>query len=1419
VSDLSGKIVGIDIGLQTAALVVGRVGRGGQVTDTVHHVEAHQGDHRELFRRWYGQLELGGAAAMAATGRHGGSLAPPVLGGIPDELAQQRAAEVLLGPGPLNIVRIGAGGYSVLALDGEGGVRYEENDRCSSGAGEMVSRTCRRLGVSLEEATRLAERASTSQPIAARCSVFAKSELTHHANAGVPRDVLLRGFFEGIAGNLHGLIARAGARAPVFLIGGGARNRCLVQALGRLCGTTVQEAPHASTFEARGAMRIALERLRAGGALHAMPDEPEVLMRDQDRPRIEPLVAPAVSGHVHVIPAPVASSGKASPAILGMDLGSTGSKAVLVERDSGVVIESLYRRTGGDPISASRALVSDIVETIRHPVVAVALTGSGRYAARDILRAALANGADPVEVHNEIVAHAHAAMSLDPQRGESLSIIEIGGQDAKFINVAHGLVLEADLNRACSAGTGSFLEEQARAFGVQGHAEFSRLAATSRRPPDLGQTCTVFVADLAARALEEGYSLADVLAGLQHSVIRNYLNRVMGNRPLLDRVFFQGKPASDPTLAGVLQAITGRDVVVPPDPGGMGALGAALLTRTLGAAGSLDRPLDLRSVLTAEVVRRRTVVCRDRRCDNHCPIELVRVQTDSGVVDTRSGGRCPKHEDASATRLVLPRGAPDPFAERGRLLVEQLPPEDGNGGPRVALPVGHHLEELAPLLTWLLHGVGVGVELVRAGDGTLSAGDSRCSAPGACAPVKLMHGLAATGHSVLVAPKVAELEPDVAGAGTQTCPLAQATPDMLRAAAGGGVEVVAPTLSLSRGIESRAVRRQLRALCAVVVEAAGGGDMSRFDAALSQAVVHQRELQQGLLAIGERTLAYAREHDLPVVLLVGNPHVLHEPQLNADLHGIIGENGALALPVDCLAVPGDVPPLGRVYWSSASRTLRASLAAASTDRVYPLLLLAYGCGPGSFTEHFFNDLMEGYPHAIVESDGHGGRAGYVTRVQAFLHSVQQYRRRSPEPPTPQVERYDRTPVHSLDELRDAHIVVMTVGPKIGDHVARTLRARGYQAEFCGVTDARALSRGRASCSGKECLPYQLIWGAYRRHLEEQSEPHRDTRLLCQTGFGPCRNGVFTLAEEIALERMGLAPDVSVTTFASFAMEPTVLGSMLYSMVVTDILNLMRLHFRPRELHRGDADRLFDQYLERLDAVMDGLGGGLGLMPLVGALPRVVDLVAAAAQEYASLPLKERLDGIRNVYLAGDIYLRLDEWGSDDLARKLNDHGLSVWLEPFSEIFEFVILRRSKELIEISDRWLNNRVVRFWFGHVVDRLYRAAQATLPWLRHNPISEVVRSGAGFCDDTPFCESICTIGSVLHAWEHLPLDGVVVVSPQGCGPALISEAQLRRSGVPCLFVYTDGDPLNQDHLSRFVWQIRHGWHPGRKMPHSNR
>ena len=539
-----------------------------------------------------------------------------------------------------------------------------------------------------------------------------------------------------------------------MLVGHGALITPVADGVAALSAVPVTVAEQAGVFEALGALAFAAHGRRGASGedasgrralddLPVFPADPCLLVRPS-RSRVARL-RPAKDGPGSVVrldQAQDVSARPGAPAVLGLDLGSTGSKAALLDLASGAVLASVYRRTEGNPVEAAQALVAEIGEMLPNPVVAVGVTGSGRDAAAAVFRAAYPDLGLRLTVQNEIVAHATAAARLDPAGGRSLSIVEIGGQDAKFINVEGGRVVDADMNRVCSAGTGSFLEEQALAYGVDDIAEFGRLAARSEGPPDLGQTCTVFVADVAAEALSDGFSRDDIFAGLQYSVVRNFRSRVMGQRRLLDRVFFQGKPASDPALARTLAAVLERDVYVPADPGAMGAVGIAMLAAGVVPAGDGAAPeaIDLTGLLSAAVAGRREFQCKDRDCANACRLELAEVDVLGERRKVVSGGQCPKYDDVSSVGDKLPKDAPNPYRAREELLLGLLAEE--SRAPcastlTIGLPYVHYLIDTLPFFHTFLRRLGYDVEVLRPGPGTLAEGDRRCAAPGACAPVKL----------------------------------------------------------------------------------------------------------------------------------------------------------------------------------------------------------------------------------------------------------------------------------------------------------------------------------------------------------------------------------------------------------------------------------------------------------------------------------------------------------------------------------------------------------------------------------------------------------------------------------------------------------------------------------------------------------
>jgi activator of 2-hydroxyglutaryl-CoA dehydratase len=813
---MSRRIAGCDLGKASSSFAIASVGDGGEVVIEDVQYLLHEGKPLELFREWYREKHVASCAALGATGIYADELTDPVLT-LPEDSCQEAALE--LQPGledSLNLVSIGARGYGILSRKLRGSERpgrngsppafayqYLENDKCSSGTGENIKKIAGRFGLSIEEADALAQSAPDGIPITARCSVFAKSEMTHFANQGKPTGELFKGFFASVARNTRALLARNYVDGPVYLIGGPARIRSIRESFEALLGQEVHCPPHFLSFEAVGAAAIAAEHVETSSR-RPLPQDPDdvIQMRERRFTVLEP--ASRWSEKVTIMPEAEPEPEAASrPAILGLDLGSTGAKAVLTSVETGRPVLDVYDRTRGNPVDAARRLVKAILDRTTPDIRAIGITGSGREAVATLLRAVFSE-TDHIVVLNEIVAHARAAILCDPDGGNDVSVIEIGGQDAKYIRIQGGRIVESDMNKACSAGTGSFLEEQAFFYEIAEIPEFIRLATHAERPPDLGSMCTVYVADAGAQALKDGFELADIFAGFQYSVVHNYLNRVMGQRTLGEKIFFQGKPASNPSLAWTLAAVTDREIAVPPNPGAMGAWGIGVCAvEQIGAEALLAaETLDAESILKAEITARSEFRCQDPKCQTLCPIERTSISVERETRVAVSGGACPKYELATKSQPKLEKEAPNPFELRQQL-VRSFVVENPEGRV-VAVPQAGSTSGHIPWLVTFLTELGFSVQLLESDSSSLANGEQLCNSFDSCGPTKITHAICDTEAELLFFPKILDVA-DLEGPGGQTCVTEQAMPEIIQQSLqsrGREVSVVRPRLSFAKGLQN-----------------------------------------------------------------------------------------------------------------------------------------------------------------------------------------------------------------------------------------------------------------------------------------------------------------------------------------------------------------------------------------------------------------------------------------------------------------------------------------------------------------------------------------------------------------------------------------------------------------------------------------
>jgi predicted CoA-substrate-specific enzyme activase len=1416
------RYIGIDIGAETVKLVELTGGTDG-LRWTRRHVAEHckdpAGTLLEALADW-SWTTVDGAAVSGRLGRQVALLR------VPTKRALAAGCRFVHSDVPATVVSIGSHGFSVLELRESGVETYRENSRCAQGTGNFLRQLVERFDLTVEAAAEMASGVREPAVLSGRCPVILKTDMTHLANKGEGKDRILAGLLDAIAENVQVLVKPAVCPKRLVLAGGVARSDRVRRHFGRFA-----ERNGLELIEANGDDGLFLEAL--GCALSASEQELPV-------PPLERLLEPPLDSSLEKLPAlstalervkrlpprPLAAWNEARDVLLGFDIGSTGSKAVALDLAAREPLWEGYHRTNGDPVGAAQALMRQFLDAPAgiHRVRGFGVTGSGREIVGSLL--ATCYGRDSVYVLNEIAAHAAGALDLEPRVD---TIFEIGGQDAKYIRLSAGRIVDAAMNEACSAGTGSFIEEQGKRFhGVESVAQLGEIALSAGGGVALGQHCSIYMAEIIDEAVAAGVERERIIAGIYDSVIANYLNRVKGSRSVGRVIFCQGMPFASDALAAAVARQTGAEVIVPPKPGLMGAIGIALLAAEDPPAAQ-RKPADGRLFLDARVNQKDSFICNSTQgCGsggNKCRIERLTTVVAGEKQRFTWGGGCSLY-DKGTRKKKLPDLSPDPFRERAdaiQRIIAQV--TVATGRPVVALTDEFQLKGLFPFFAHFIHRLGFDVTVATGADRkALKRGLEEANVP-FCAPMQQYHGLVAgmaeRRPDYLFLPMLRELPRVKTERHSAVCPIAQGAPDLLRWDLGEGLrsKILSPVVDLGLGaLDSPEFLETCRALARDL----GVTREKAWREAWAAARRAQLSFDDGLLAMGRRALAFCEGNGITPVVVLGRTYTIHNDVLNSNVPAILREQGSIAIPVDCLPVPDDAPVFDDVFWGHSQRILRAAWHVRRLPGVYSLFCSNYSCGPDSFTVHTYAWLMEGKPFAIIETDGHSGDAGTKTRVEAFLHCVREDLRAESHHQPKDAERL-RVEQQLMTDImsRGKTVLIPPMGPE-AEAAAAAIRGLGVPAEVLSLPTRNTLREGRRHTSGKECLPMTLTLGSVLERLEAAKGGNEQFCFLMPGSCGPCRFGAYRDLHHMVLQRLGFDDRVCIWSppFGDyFKGLPAGFSALTFTgMAAFGVLEDALHDVRPVETHEGAAEEIRRRQGGALTALIEkAAGGDLSAARALweastGHGYGIPALLRRAAEELAAVKGTRQLP---NVLVVGEIYVRSDPFANDFIARALERRGIRARLEPVSEYLQYsdYVTRKKGLKTSVVDR------VEHWVRKRLLTLCHAAAGPLAWPGHASIPDVLEAASPYLREELEVESPLTIGVPVGAWRRKEIDATVSVGPLECMPNKIAEAQFchvaEKEGLLSLSLSLNGDPIDPEVLDNFAFEVHQRFQKRRAAP----
>jgi predicted CoA-substrate-specific enzyme activase len=1383
IADTANSVLGIDIGSVSLSAVL--LDQDGKILNRFY--EFHKGNIGKTFAEVRKAFDLKKPFAAACTSSSA-CLGKTSVHIYNTQVAVMAAAKLLC-RNAVSVLHIGAEKFMLIRFDENG--KYQSariNTSCAAGTGSFLDQQAARL--KLSGISEFCERAISNTDeipfIASRCAVFANTDIIHAQQKGYSVNAICNSLCKGLAENIFNTVFNSDPpRLPILMTGGVSLNPVVREWLGKRLKTTFLHDDDGPLFGAIGAGLLLLKEKNPPVLLD--PDSFDELLVPPNTERQyfhKPLslalsdypdfsneesyfFKPVVSGHSSDVEVDVYTK-FGTQAILnvsiGIDIGSTSTKAILVDENAKAVI-GLYTYTSGKPLQAVRALMETLKDicvrnSLELSVRGVGTTGSGRKFIGKIINADL--------IIDEITSHARAAYELNPLTD---TIIEIGGQDAKFTLMHNGSVTFSQMNSVCAAGTGSFLQEQAARLGCQ-LSDYSSLAENVTAPL-ASDRCAVFMERDITQLLNNGYSVREILATALHSVTANYLQKVATEGMIGQHICFQGATARNRSLVAAFEQRLKKPVFVSRYCHLTGALGTALMVMEEKRSETQFRGIDFYH----EDIPVETETCK--LCTNRCCISLAKISGEKVAFGFMCG------RDYNTQHFVSCNSSGfDLLKEREKLFYpgrKNIPVKN-----EIIVGIPAALQLFADLPLWKRFFLNLSIRTITSEDYTDSLKTGKCLAGAEfCSPINSIFG-----HVVYLSEKADYIFLPVLLQNNGNpkedknlyCYYTQFSTSLIYTLKINGIpdKCISPLLNFPKG-KLDVARNLHRSLKPILKKRLNMLTVfNAFNEALSWYSVQKAQLNNLF------SQHFTPGSEISVVLL-GRPYIVLSKILNKGIPDVFNSLGIKSFYQDMISAddgdPEDIDALlDKVPWYFVARILEAAKKVAETKNLYPVLITAFKCAPDSFIIEYFRKIFNqcSKPYLILQIDEHDSNLGYETRIEAAVRSFKNHAVLNSG--TAKIDAGKILP-KTTKNISDKTLLFPLWDHVVSPLLVANLKRTGIDARLMTSSDL-IIKKSMAHNTG-QCLPVNIIAQEFIEYIGEHGLKPENTVLWGIESKGSCNLRLFPEYIKSIFENWGRGmekADVYSGLLTHLEISVSTCYYAYFAYLLGGFVRMAGYRIRPYELNRGDTDRIIRECTLVLEAAF------LGNRPIEKAVTEVISLFDT---------IRYRKENRPKVALFGDFYVCDNDIMNQDLCRSIEDAGGELITTPYTDLVKMSmdnVIRRAVyrgEYITAAQFRLIISVLKIF----EDKYYRYFEKIIgPRKAINP-KKLERYLTRF-NINPYNsgESYENILKIFYFLENYPgISLFVQANPAFCCPSLVTEAmagEIRNiTGVPVVTITYDG------------------------------